>query len=69
MTAKVSGPPRAGINIKCSPQLRARADACASAEGLSTPEWVRAAMVAHCERSEKLAGQRARAAKAAGSDA
>ena len=29
------------------------------------PEFVRAAIVAHCERSEKLHGQRARAAKAA----
>ena len=29
------------------------------------PEFVRAAIVAHCERSEKLHGQRTRAAKAA----
>ena len=46
------------------PELRARADACATLEGLAVPEFVRAAIVAHCERSEKLHGQRTRAAKA-----
>ena len=37
----------------------------ATLEGLTVPEFVRAAIVAHCERSEKLHGQRTRAAKAA----
>ena len=61
---------RAGINIKVRPELRARVDTCATLEGLTTPEFVRAAIVAHCERVERLAGQRTRAAKvAAGSGA
>ena len=59
-----SRPERAGINIKMRPELRARADACATLEGLAVPEFVRAAIVAHCERSEKLHGHRTRAAKA-----
>lgn len=57
--------PRRGINLKVAETLRTRADACASLEGISTPEFVRAAIVAHCERSERLHGQRSRAAKAA----
>lgn len=56
---------RAGINIKVRPELRARADTCATLEGLTTPEFIRAAIVAHCERVEKLQGQRTRAARAA----
>ena len=56
---------RAGINIKIRPELRARADTCATLEGLTTPEFIRAAIVAHCERMEKLVGQRSRAMKAA----
>ena len=56
---------RAGINIKIRPELRARADMCATLEGLTTPEFIRAAIVAHCERMEKLVGQRSRAMKAA----
>ena len=56
---------RAGINIKVRPELRARADMCATLEGLTTPEFIRAAIVAHCERMEKLVGQRSRAMKAA----
>ena len=59
---------RHGINIKVRPELRARADTCATLEGLTTPEFVRAAIVAHCERVERLAGQRSRAAKAAGAE-
>ena len=61
-----SRPERAGINIKMRPELRARANACAKLEGLAVPEFVRAAIVAHCERSEKLHGQRSRAQAAAG---
>ena len=58
-------PERATINIKVRRELRARVDTCATLEGLTVPEFTRAALVAHCERSEKLHGQRARAAKAA----
>ena len=65
MTAETKRDPRAGINIKVRPELRARANICATLEGLTVPEFVRAAIVAHCERSEKLHGQRTRAAKAA----
>ena len=64
MTAETKRDPRAGINIKVRRELRARADMCATLEGLTTPEFVRAAIVAHCERSERLHGQRTRAAKA-----
>lgn len=63
--ASPGGRNEAGINIKVRPELRARADTCATLEGLTTPEFVRAAIVAHCERIEKLHGQRQRAAKAA----
>ena len=56
---------RRGINIKVRPELRARLDTCATLDGLTAPEFVRAAIVAHCERTEKLHGQRTRAAKAA----
>ena len=65
MTAETKRDPRAGINIKVRPELRARVNICATLEGLTVPEFVRAAIVAHCERSEKLHGQRTRAAKAA----
>ena len=65
MTAETKRDPRAGINIKVRPELRARVNTCATLEGLTVPEFVRAAIVAHCERSEKLHGRRARAAKAA----
>ena len=70
MTAETKRDPRAGINIKVRPELRARANICATLEGLTVPEFVRAAIVraaivAHCERSEKLHGQRTRASKAA----
>ena len=64
-----SRPERAGINIKMRPELRARVNACATLEGLAVPEFVRAAIVAHCERSEKLHGQRSRAQAAAGAQA
>lgn len=56
---------RATIHIKVRPELRARADACAKLEGLAVPEFVRLAIREHCERTEKLHGQRTRAAKAA----
>lgn len=56
---------QASIHIKVRPELRARASGCAKLEGLRLPEFVRAAIVAHCERSEKLHGQRTRAARAA----
>ncbi len=65
MTRDPTRDTRSGINIKVRPELRARADACATLDGLTTPEFVRAAIVAHCERSEKLYGQRERARKAA----
>ena len=42
-----------------------REGATATLEGLTVPEFVRTAIVAHCERSEKLHGRRTRAAKAA----
>lgn len=58
---------RAGINIKVLPELRARLRTCAKLDGLSAPEFVRAAIVQHCERTERLHGQRTRAAKAAAS--
>lgn len=56
---------QASIHIKVRPELRARADACATLEGLATAEFVRAAIREHCERTERLHGQRTRAAKAA----
>ena len=65
MTAEIKRDTRAGINIKVRRELRARPEICATLEGLTVPEFVRAAIVAHCERSEKLHGQRTRAAKAA----
>ena len=58
-------PERATINIKVRSELRARVDACATLEGLTVPEFTRASLVAHCERSEKLHGQRSRAREAA----
>ena len=66
MTDTRARPERATINIKVRRELRARVDACATLEGLALPEFVRAAIVAHCERSEKLHGQRSRAQAAAG---
>ncbi len=57
--------PQGSFNIKSRPELRARAEACARLEGLSVPEFVRAAIREHCERTERLHGQRTRAAKAA----
>ena len=60
--------PRRGVNIKVHKTLRTRADMCASPEGLGTPEFVRAAIAAHCERSERLHAQRERAAKAVGAN-
>ena len=56
---------RTGINIKVARQLRSRAEVCASLEGLSVPEFVRAAIREHCERTESLYEQRERAARAA----
>lgn len=56
---------RGTIHIKTLPELRARAEACARLEGLALPEFVRLAIREHCERTEKLHGQRTRAAKAA----
>lgn len=52
----------AAVDIKVRPELCTRADACATLDGLTTPEFVRAAIVAHCERVEKLHGRAARAA-------
>ena len=68
MSKAKSYDPRRGINIKVHETLRARADMCAKLEGLGTPEFVRAAIAAHCERSERLHAQRARAAKAVGAN-
>lgn len=53
------------FHIKVRPELRTRADTCAKLEGLSVPEFVRLAVKDACERTEKLHGQRTRAAKAA----
>ncbi len=65
MTRDPARDTRNGINIKVRPKLRARADAYATLDGLTTPEFVQTAIIAHCERSEKLHGQRERARKAA----
>ena len=54
------------FNIKCRPELRARADACARLEGLSVPDFVRLAIRDECERTERRHGQRTRATRAAG---
>ena len=53
------------INIKVARRLRSRAEVCASLEGLSVPDFVRAAFREHCERTESLYEQRERAASAA----
>ena len=60
---------RAGFNIKCRVELRRRAQACADLEGLALPEYVRAAVVAHCERTERLHARWQRAANAAAGQA
>ena len=58
--------PQASLNIKLLPSLRARLDACASAEGVSPPEFARQALRAACEATERREGQRARMKAAAG---
>ena len=40
MTAEIKRDPRAGINIKVRPELRARANICATLEGLTVPERI-----------------------------
>ena len=57
--------PQGSFNIKSRPELRARAEACASLEGLSVPEFVHAAIREYCDRTESLYEQRERAARAA----
>ena len=57
---------RIGINIKCAPALRARIDVAAELEGVTPAEFMRAAFVAACEKTERLAGTRKRAAASVG---
>ena len=56
--------PQGSFNIKSRPELRRRAEVCARLEGLSVPEFVRAAIREHCERTKGLHEQRERAARA-----
>lgn len=48
------------IHVKVGARLLARVDACAREEGISRPEWVRAALSAAALKSEQAAGRRAR---------
>ena len=53
------------FHFKCTPELRARAEACATLIGASIPEFAREAIRDKCAEVEKTQGQRSRAAKAA----
>ncbi len=53
------------MNFKVTPELRARAEACARLIGAALPEFAREAIRDKCEAVEKLQGQRERAARAA----
>ena len=48
------------LNIRVLPELHARAEACARAEGLSLPEFARVALADRCQDTEKREGQRRR---------
>lgn len=49
------------LNIRLVPELRARADACATLVGCTLPELVREAIRDKCSEVERLQGQRDRA--------
>ena len=55
----------AAFHFKCTPELRARAEACARLIGATVPEFAREAIRAHCATVEKTDGQRERAARRA----
>ena len=46
------------VNIRVSPKLRARVEACAAAEGMSLPEYAREALRLRCETTERVQGAR-----------
>ena len=55
----------ASFHFKVTPELRARAEACAKLIGATAPEFCREALRDKCAEVEKLQGQRERAARAA----
>lgn len=56
---------KATLNIRISPELRARLEGCAKLEGIGVPEYARAALVAHCTATERRSAMRDRAARKA----
>ena len=59
---------KAALNIRISPELRARVAGCAKLEGISVPEYARAALVAHCTATERRSAMRDRAARKAAAE-
>ena len=51
---------KVAVHLKLARRLLARVDACAREEGVSRPEYIRAALSASALRSEQQAGRRKR---------
>ena len=59
MAGNGASAPVHGLNIKIRPALRQRLNECAALEGVTTGEFARAAILAHCERAEAAHERRA----------